>query len=125
MPWFHFGCYADTGVLERGDVERLADAVLPEKVRTHHVVRVHIGDDAPIVDHDHSIHITVQHILQAVFNDNDRLAHCFMKVIDDLDGNFAGGGVQVCQRFVKEQNVHIIDHHACKRRALFCPPESS
>ena len=42
-------------------------------------------------------------------------------LVDDLDGGFAGGGVQVGKRFVKEQNVHIVDHHAGQGGALLLP----
>ena len=47
--------------------------------------------------------------------------HLLVNVIDDLDGGLAGGGVQVGQRLVKKQDVHVIDHHASQGGALLLP----
>ena len=64
------------GVFHRGHVERFADAVLDQHIRTYQLMRVHIRDDPPVVDHDHPVNLAVQHVLQPVFNDEDGLCIC-------------------------------------------------
>ena len=39
-------------------------------------------------------------------------------IVDDFNGGFAGGGVQVGQGFIKEQDIHIVDHDPGQRGAL-------
>ncbi|MPM74448.1 hypothetical protein SDC9_121436 [bioreactor metagenome] len=108
-------------VLERGYIERLADAQRRQDARRHKFVRRQVGNDAPVRHHDDAIHAAVEHVLKAVLDDNDGLMIIFGDAVDQVDGGFAGRGVEVCQRLVKEQDVHVVHHHARKRNALLLP----
>ena len=88
-------------------------------------MRIHIRDDPPLVDHDHPVNVPVQHVFQAVLDNDDRFARLLVDVIDHLDSRLAGGRIQVGQRLIKNKisTSSIITPASAVR--CFCPPDSS
>ena len=63
----------------------------------------------------------VQHILEPVLDDDDGRAGLPLDLVDELDGLLAGRRVEVGQRLVEEQHVHVVDEDARERHALLLP----
>ncbi|MPN40216.1 hypothetical protein SDC9_187752 [bioreactor metagenome] len=63
----------------------------------------------------------MQHILQAVLDDDDRLVIILRDPVDEFNRGLTRRGVVVCQRLVKEQSLHLVHHYARKRNTLLLP----
>ena len=96
----HIRCNIDARIPACGKIQRFTDAVLRQDIACQHVVRRIIRDDSSVIDQNHPVDRAVQHILNTMLNDDDRLAG-ITDFIDQFDGNLAGPGVQVCERFIK------------------------
>ena len=83
------------------DIKRLPDALLLQDIRTEKFIRRHIGDNAPFSHHNNPIHIPVQGILQAVFDDEYGFSRGPADFVSQIDSLFPGSRVQVGQRFIK------------------------
>jgi len=46
------------------------------------------------------------------------LAGFFVKLVDKLYRVFPRGGIKVCQRFIEEEHINVIDQYACYRDPL-------
>ena len=60
----------------------------------------------------------VQHILQAVLDDEHGLVVLLLDVIDQLDRRLSGRGIKVGKRLVKKYDLEVVHHHTRKRHAL-------
>ena len=108
-------------IAKRREIERLADPVIGQQTRGKQLVRPHVGKNLPLVHQHDAVHAAPHHILQAVLDDDYRGSGPVLDVVDQLNGLLAGSGVQVGQRLVKEQHLHLIHHHARQAYALLLP----
>ena len=60
----------------------------------------------------------MQNIFQTVFYDDDGFFE-FTDLIDQFDRHFTGFRIQIGQRFIKQQNIHIVYHDTGQRYPLF------
>ena len=61
----------------------------------------------------------MQHILEAVLDDDDRALLVLRKLVDELDRGLPHAGIERRERLVKDEYVHIIAEHARDRHLLF------
>ena len=54
--------------------------------------------------------MAVEHILQSMLNDDHGFIVLLLNLVDQINGSFAGGGVQVGKGFVKQKGLHITHH---------------
>ena len=53
-----------------------------------------------------------------MLDDDHRAAGALLDLVNENNGLLAGGGVQVGQGFVEEQDIHLIDHHTAETDSL-------
>lgn len=73
---------------------------------------VSIGQNAAVLHQDDAVHRTMEHILQAVLNDNRGFVLAAVDLVDDLNSRLPRGRVQVGQGLVKEEDLRVVDQHA-------------
>ena len=115
----HIGGQRHPGIFESGDIQRLPDAALLQDGRAQKPVGSVVKGDAALVHDHHPIHLAVEHVLQPVLDDDHGAAGALLDLINELDGLLSGGGVQVGQRLVKQQHVHLSHHDAGQADPLF------
>ena len=109
-------CYA--GVPERGDVERLADPLLLQDVGAKELVRGQVAHDPSLTDDHDPVDVPVEDVLEAVFDDDDSQVFFFQNAVDQGDGLFPGRRVEIGERLVKEQDLHVVRQDAAHGDAL-------
>ena len=55
----HVTVHRHTGIFQRSDIERFTNAGLAQQVRTNQIMRIHIGNDPAIIQHDDAGDIAV------------------------------------------------------------------
>ncbi len=115
----HSRCERYVRIFKCRDIQRFPHPALWQQIAAQQRIRIAVIFDVSVSHNDHAIHRPVEHILDAVFDDDNGAVCALLDLIDQDDGLFACGRVEVCQRLIKEQNVHIIYHHAAKPYPLF------
>ena len=115
----HGGVDRHPGVLERRNIQRLPDAGLLQQTAAEKFPGRRIRQDAAFVHQDDPVHMAVQHVLQAVLDDDDRLVLLLRDAVDQFDGSLSRRGIQIRQRLVEQQHVHVVHENAGERYALF------
>ena len=108
-----------TGIFQRCNIQRFPDAFFLQKSGAEQGVRIAVVLNATVAHKHNPVNRAIQNILYAVLNDDDRTAGALLNLIDENNRLFAGGGVQICQRFVKQKHVHRADHDAAQTDTLF------
>ena len=114
----HVRCQGDARVFQRCDIQRLPNAPLLQKVPAEQFVRAAVIHDAPVAHQHHPVHAPVEHILQPMLNDDHGAAGALLNLVDQDNGLLPGGGVQIGQRLIEQQHIHIADHHAAQADPL-------
>ena len=104
--------YRAARMLQRRDIERLADALLLQHIHAEKLVRLPVSDDLSVSHHHDAVHIPVKRVLQTMPDDQHRFSGGFADLIDQVDRPLSGGRVQIRQGLVKQEDIHIVDHHA-------------
>ena len=113
-----FRLHGTARMLQRRNIERFPDAFLFQHIRAEQLIRFHVSHDFSLAHNHDAVHVTVKGILQPVFDDEHRFSGGLADLIDQIDGPFSRRRVQVCQRLIEQQNIHIIDHDACHGHPL-------
>ena len=114
----HVRRQSDACVFQRRNVQRFPNAPLLQKVPAEQLVRAAVIHNAPIAHQHHPVHRTVEHILQAVFDDDHGAAGALLNFVDQDNGLLSRGRVQVGQGLVEQQHIHIADHDAAQADPL-------
>ncbi|MNK76580.1 hypothetical protein D3C87_961540 [compost metagenome] len=88
-------------IFQSSNVQRLPYACLHQDVRAQQLCGWQVCLGLSIPNHNNAINTPVQHVLETMLNDDDRLPGLQVNPVDQLNGSFAGIGVQACQRFIK------------------------
>ena len=114
-----FRLHLTSGMLQGSQIQRFSDAFALKYISAKQFVRRHICCNRPLADNENPIHILIQCILQTMFDNNDRGILRFLDLIYQFDGRFSCGRIQVCQRLIKQHDIHIIYHHSADCHTLF------
>ena len=114
----HLGGNRNARIFYRCDVKRLTYPRLCQNIRGDQLIGGGIRHNAPFV-HDHNpIHLPVKHVLQAMFNNHNGLVVLLVNAVYQIHSRFSGGGVEIRQRLVKQQQIHIVHHDTGKCHPL-------
>ena len=114
----HLGLQLYLGIFQCGDIQRLPDAAFLQQIGAQQLVGVAVIADAALTHDHHPVHLAVEHVLQTVLDDDHGAAGALLDLVDQLDGLLSGGRVQIGQRLVKEQHIHLSHHDAAKAHPL-------
>ena len=106
---------------QRREVERLADTVFGQQRSGKQFIRAQVGQNLPLVDEDDAVHVPPEHIFQPVLDDEHSGVGLLLDFVDQLNGLFAGSGVEVGQRLIEEEDLDLIYHDARKADPLLLP----
>ena len=99
------------GVFKRRNIQRLPDAGLLQQRSAQQFTGRRIRQDAAFIHQDDAVDMAVQHVFQAVFDDDHRLVLFLCDAVDQLDGGFSCCRVQIRQRLVEQQHVYVVHQH--------------
>ena len=99
-------------------IKRLTDTIVTEQTCRKKFIWCQIRKNRSVIDQYDTVHITPEHILKTMFNDQNRRVCFFLYLIDQLDCLFAGSRVKICQRLVKQKDFDLIDHNTRKADPL-------
>lgn len=85
------------------------------------LVRAQVCQNGAVVHQHDAVHVPPEHILQPMLDDEHCGIRLFLDLVDQLNGLLAGGGVEVGQRLIEEQDLDLIHHHARQAHPLLLP----
>ena len=99
-------------------IKRLADTIVTKQTCRKKFIRCQIRKNRSVIDQYDTVHITPEHILKTMFNDQNRRVCFFLNFIDQLDRLLAGCRIKVCQWLIKQKDFDLIDHNTRKADSL-------
>ena len=92
-----------------------------EQIGGEQRIRAHVRRNAALAHEHDAVDTAPEHVLEPVLDDDNRRVRRSLNLVDQLNRLPAGRRVEVGQRFVKQQHLHLIDHHARQAHALLLP----
>ena len=108
----HLRCDGNAGIFQSSQIQRLTNSVLCKQSCRKKFIRCGIRQDPAVIHQNDSVHIPVKHVLQAVLDDHHGSAALPSHILDQLHGSLTGRRIQIRERLVKQQQIHLIHHHA-------------
>ncbi len=109
------------GIAQSRDIQRLPDAVFRQQAAREQLVRAQVCQNGAAVHQHDAVHVPPEHIFQPMLDDEHGGVGLLLDFVDQLNGLFAGSGVEVGQRLIEEEDLDLIYHDARKADPLLLP----
>ena len=119
MLWMIFCRNRTSGMFQCRDIKRLADSLFLQDISSQQIIRLHIRHNRSLAYHNDTVHVFIKHILKTMLDDHDGLLLFLLDSVDQCNGFLSGRRIEIGQRLVKQQNIHIIDHNPRHGNSLF------
>ena len=84
-------------------------------------IRRHIRCYFSISNHNNTIYIPIKHIFQTMLNNHNCCMIIFLNPVNQINGSFSTGRIQIRQRLIKQQDLYPVNHDPCHRHSLLLP----